>query len=143
MHGERERRGVEAVVHKAVGYVAAVDAVVVLEVRQIEYHFVCHTSRLARIICTELVGEGRRHVIGVDDSHFGGVAQTLLTQHLDVAVCDGQQHGRAPRCGRYGRDAVIAARGDNGVRGKEGLPGRNGTRCSATQMGPTPGPPPP
>ena len=121
VYGERERRGVEAVVHEPVGYVAAVDAVVVLEVGEVEDHLVPHTACFARIVCAELACEGRRHVVGVDYGHLRRMAQALLTQHLDISVGYRQQHGGSPRCRRYGSDAVIAARGDDGMRRQEGL----------------------
>ena len=65
VHGERERRGVEAVVHQTVGDVAAVDVVLLLEVRQVEDHLVAHAARLARVVGAVLRGQRRRHVVGV------------------------------------------------------------------------------
>ena len=119
VHGERERRGVEPVVHQPVGDVAAVDAVLLLEVRQVEDHLVAHAARFACVVGAQLAGERRGHVVGIDDRHLGGAAQAVAAEHLDVAVGDRQQHRRAPRCRRYGRDALFAARRHERVRRQE------------------------
>ena len=119
MHGERERRGMEPVVHQAVGDVAAVDVVVLLERGQVEDHLVSHAAGLARIIGAVFRCQRRGHVVGIDDRHFGGAAQPVSTQHLDITVGYGQQHGGAPGGRRHGRDALVAARRHNRMRGEE------------------------
>ena len=119
VHGERERRGVESVVHQAVGDVAAVDVVVLLEGGEVEDHLVAHAARLARVVGAVLRGQRRRHVVGVDDGHLGGSAKSLGPQHFDIAVGDREEQRRTPRGRRDGRDALVAARGDDRVRRQE------------------------
>ena len=109
----------EPVVHQAVGDVAAVDAVVLLERGQVEDHLVSHAAGLARIIGAVFRRQRRGHVVGVDDRHFGGAAQPVFTQHLDITIGYGQQHGGAPGGRRHGRDALVAARRHNRMRGEE------------------------
>ena len=58
VYGEREGRSVEAVVHKAVCDVAAVDVVVVLEACEVENHLVTYAASLARVVCAVLVLQG-------------------------------------------------------------------------------------
>ena len=109
----------EAVVHQTVGDVAAVDVVVFLEVGQVENHLVTHAARFTRIVGAVLRLEGRRHVVGVHDRHLGSRFQTFAAQHLDVTVGDREEHGRTPGCRCHGRDAFVAAGGDDRMRGEE------------------------
>ena len=103
------------------GDVAAVDVVVLLEVGQVEDHLVTHAARLARIVGPELRCERGGHVVGVDDCHFRGAAQSGFTQHLDITVGYGQQQCGAPRSRCHGGDAFVAARRHNRMRGEEGF----------------------
>ena len=74
----------ESVVHQPVGDVAAVDIVLFLEVREVENHLVGYAARFARVVGAEFVAQGRGHVVGIDDRHFGRTAQPRLAQQLDV-----------------------------------------------------------
>ena len=78
-----------------------------------------HAARLARIIGAVFRSQRRRHVVGVDDGHFGGFAQSVGPQHFDVSVGDRQEQRRTPRGRRDRRDALVAARGYDGMRGQE------------------------
>ncbi len=135
VHGEGERRRVESVVHQTTGNVGHLHAVVLAEVLQVEDHLMTHTTVLAGIIGAEFAFERLGHVVGVHDRHLGDTTQSVGAEHLDITVGDGQQQGVAVGRREHGRDPLLAAGGNHRVRRQE--------LDQATQIGPTPGPPPP
>ena len=134
-HRPGNRRRVKAVIHQALGHV-----------------FNCHAGTAADPGCTReprghsgrgtapgIVRQPAGDVIRVEDRHFGRLGESRRSHRRDLHPRNRQNAGAAPRRGRHGPAAsLLAAEGwHHRVRGK------NGPRCAATQMGPTPGPPPP
>ena len=119
VHGEREGRSVETVVHQTARHIARIDTIELLELVQVEDHLVTYATILARIVGAELLRQRSRHIVCIDDSHLGSLAQTALAEHLDVAVCDRQQQCATPGRRRNCRDALFATRLNQRVRGEE------------------------
>ena len=76
----------ETVVHQTARHIARIDAIELLEFVQVEDHLVTYATIFARIVCAELLRQSCRHIVCIDDCHFGSLAQTALAEHLDVAV---------------------------------------------------------
>ena len=119
VYGEREGRSVETVVHQTARHIARIDAIELLEFVQVEDHLVTYAAILSRIVCAELLRQSCRHIVCIDDCHFGSLAQTALAEHLDVAVGDRQQHCATPGRRRNCGDTLLATGLNQRVRGEE------------------------
>ena len=119
VHGEREGRSVETVVHQTTSHIARINAIELLELVQVEDHLMSYAAILARIIGAELFRQCCRHIVSIDDCHFGSLTQTALTEHLDIAVGDRQQHCAAPGSRRNCRNALFATGLNQRMRGEE------------------------
>ena len=119
VHGERERRSVETVVHQSARHIARIDTIELLKLVQVEDHLVAYATVLTRVVGAELLRQRSRHIVSVDDCHFGSLAQTAFAEHLDVTVSDRQQHCAAPRSRRNSGDTLLATGLNQRVRRQE------------------------
>ena len=105
-HRERQRRGVEAVVHQTLGDVLGGDADLALQRAQVEDALVRHAPVGAGVQHAEVRREARRDVVGVQDRELGGAAQARGAQHADVHPRDRKNQRASVR--RRGHRAVRA-----------------------------------
>ena len=100
-HREGDGRGMEAVIHQALGDIFHLDAGELLERPAVEDHFMGVAPILAAIEHREVFLQAGFNVIGIQDGVAGGVGHPVTTEHLDVGVGDQQDAGAAPAGGRY------------------------------------------
>ena len=129
----------KAVIHQSFGDVFDFDASA-LPLAQIDDAFVRDEPAFSFEENGEITIEPLRDVVRIQDRDLRGFREAFSAHHPDVHPGNGQDAGAAVRSGGDGADSIL----DNefSIFDRERA-GRNGTRCLATPMGPTPGPPPP
>jgi hypothetical protein len=131
--GPRKRRRVKAVIHQPFRDIFGGRFV---ERAQIQNALV-RDEAVAAVKRREIFFQSRGDVIRVEDGELRRVGQSVRPHHRDIHPRNVQMlalpHGAA----------LTAPMGFSPPRLMTLWPGRNSTRCSATPIGPTPGPPPP
>jgi hypothetical protein len=119
--GERQGRGVVAVIHETLGGVFGFDAVF-LPAAQIDDALVGDQAGCAAIKNREIVLQAGGDVVGVEDGDFGGLGESVGAHHADIHPRDNQDGRAAPRRGGDGAEvlaALVVDGRDDDVTGEE------------------------
>ena len=100
VHGEGEGGCVETVIHKALGNICFADAGF-FERSAVENQLVSHKAFGSCIKHGEMRFQTSGQIIGIENGYLGCPFQACCSQHTNIGIGDGQQHGVAVRGRSY------------------------------------------